>query len=247
VTTGQHCCICCNCPALDQPAPGSYATCDVCGWQDRALDTPHDRYALERSQVSVAATGLAVLVSSSDVRAPSDEEILIMKSSSAPLALERKRTRQGEAEALIRKAFRNVRPDGRVPLRRAFEADLGGPGPTDWDDSDQHWWEVPNDAIRAYAAYGGTVFIFGNAATFRYYIAPFMIYGLHEDSSGAIAALNSGDIKPGGKSRNADHLDSAQREAVMSFLSFEQIYGDFTAQAEKVAVRWGQESAPEIL
>ena len=196
--------------------------------------------------MSVAETGLAVLVSRSEVRTPTSDEIGLLKASHAHLALARKHALHATTEALIRAAFAEVKPDGRIPLRRAFEADLGSPAPSDWDDTDRHWSEIPYEVIRAYAPYASTVFIYGNEASFKYYIAPFMIFSLNEALDAALAALSSGGLLPGAKSRNARLLDNPQLEAVMSFLTYEQIYGDSAVESAKIAIRWGQVSAPTL-
>jgi hypothetical protein len=151
------------------------------------------------------------------------------------------RRRDAARDALVRgihDAFGAVTSEGRISLRRAFRDDLGdAPPPSDWDDRDTRWTEIPGAVLDAYGSIvsGGIVFSFGNAAGYRYYLPAYMIRDLETGATMAFAALRQRTTLTGfghsDRIRTFDALDGAQRAAVRAFLRYLAAFASYDGDA----------------
>lgn len=104
--------------------------------------------------------------------------------------------REQEAAALIHEieaAFADVGPAGRVTFREAYRADYFGDPPAgelgaEWTDSDQRWSDIPDEVIEYFAG-RTSVFIFGNARSFHYYLPAHLAHDLRAHDGTAVDAL----------------------------------------------------------
>jgi hypothetical protein len=142
------------------------------------------------------------------------------------------RTRAAEAatvNSLIRAAFSDVSAVGRVDLRTAIWSDYDSRAVAlpieDWTDSDEHWWDIPDDVLDGFME-RSSVFSFGNAASFRYYLPAYMSLGLRMKPEHGVRALSrrhvmdDGDVSKDPLSLVTDE----QRVATVAFLRWVEKY-----------------------
>jgi hypothetical protein len=201
----RHACLCCRQPTLAAAPPGTWLACPVCGWTDIALDTRYAENQLDDARRAHAGA-------SASAWPP---------------------RRQQEAATLVREietAFAHVSPAGRVSLREAYRADYFADPPAgelgaEWTDADHRWSEIPDEVIEYFAG-RTSVFIFGNARSFHYYLPAHLAHDLRTHQRSALEALLRAD-----DARRA-LLDPSQREVVRRYL---QHLLDFTGPDERVA------------
>lgn len=214
-------CQCCGWRVLGEPTPGSYTTCPVCDWTDDALTTLAAREALYQARVCYAATGASSRDSQDAVRAPAPGEVRVSDGlvtlSNSPRAAAAAAAR----EAIVR-AFGDVAPEDRVTLTRAYRADGYGSTPRiDWDDRDTDWRDIPGEVLDFFGN-ATSVFVFGNLASFRYYLPAYMLRAI--ETGDAMRVVSALDRKTPGTtpawSAEVESLNPAQRAAVVGFLRF---------------------------
>lgn len=203
-----HACLCCGQATLAAEPPGTWLTCPICGWTDIALDNRYAENQLEEARRAFARVGESASVSNS----PSPREL--------------------EAATLIQEiaaAFAYVSPAGRVTLREAYRADYFGDPPAgelgaEWTDRDRRWPDIPGEVIEYFAG-RTSVFIFGNARSFHYYLPAHLAYDLRAHGETALDALLQADDE------RVALLTPDQRAVVRRYL---QHLLDFTGPDERV-------------
>jgi Cysteine-rich CPCC len=238
----RHACPCCGHQTLDEPSPGSWLTCPVCGWIDEGGT---DLASLERlfvAQRSTLRIGDSSPEGSSSTRPPRADEL---RSSSwlplpgVPDGLSPKEHAREVVQAAVLDAFADVTSEGRSSLGEAFRADYFHPTKFDWDDHDTNWRQIPDDVL-AYFANATSVFIFGNVASFRYYLPAYILHELRAGyTSIAPFAL---DLRPSAQTPFLDReevriLNPAQRAAVVLYLQYVVTFLGPDAQAERALTR----------
>lgn len=189
-------CLCCGQRTLPAEPPGTWLVCSVCEWTDIAQDSRYAANQLDEARWSYArkSAGASELA---DARSPRDES-------------------RDRVTTAIRAAFADVRPNGRVSLRQAYQADYDLPPSADdvggqWEDQDERWSDIPHGVIE-YFAVRTSVFIFGNAQSFHYYLPAYMLWDLDtRDVNAAEAVAKAPD-------EHLALLDEPQRAAVRAYL-----------------------------
>ena len=238
----RHACPCCGHQTLDEPSPGSWLTCPVCEWIDEGgtdLASLERLFVAQRSYLQIRAS---CPESSSSTRLPRADEL---KSSSwqplpgVPDGLSPKEHDSEVVKAAVLEAFADVTPEGRVSLQEACSADCYHPSKFDWDDHDTHWCQIPDDVL-IYFACATNVFIFGNVASFRYYLPAYI---LHELRAGhPLIAPFALDLSTSAQIPFLDReevriLDTAQRAAVVLYLQYVVTFLGPDKSAERALTR----------
>lgn len=214
-------CQCCGWRVLDEPTPGSYTTCPICDWTDDALTTPAAREALYQARACYAATGASSRDSLDAVRAAAPGELRVSEGLVA-LSNSPRAEAAAAARGAIVHAFGDVPPGDRVTLTGAYRADGDGSTPRiDWDDWDSNWRDIPGEVLDFFGN-ATSVFVFGNLASFRYYLPAYMLRAI--ETGDAMRAVSALDRKTPGTTpewpAEVEALNPAQRAAVVAFLRF---------------------------
>ncbi len=188
-------CLCCGIRTRSAGAIGdkeASEACSVCGWVDIPLDTREAQDLL----VEVKA------------------------------AYEGQRSVAAEAvRVAVRSAFADVSPGGRVDLRRAVRRDYYGEDVAlpvaDWADDDQHWWDIPDRVLDLFDQ-RSSVFSFGNAASFRYYLPAYLSLGLRTSPEVGVRALSLAHVIDDGEVLRdpLSLVTEDQRAAAVAFLNW---------------------------
>jgi hypothetical protein len=200
----RHACLCCGQRTLAAAPPGTWLTCPVCGWTDIALNSRYADNQLDDARRAFDGTSTSA--------SPS--------------------RRQQEAATLIadiEAAFAEVSPAGRVSLREAYRADYFADPPegelgAEWTDVDHRWSEIPDEVIEYFAG-RTSVFIFGNARSFHYYLPAQLAHDLRTHQRSTLDALLRADDE------RMALLDPRQRQVVRRYL---QHLLDWTGPDERV-------------
>jgi Cysteine-rich CPCC len=221
----RYACSCCGYQTLDEPSPGSWLTCPVCGWLDEGgadLASVERLFTAQRSYLRTGSSSEEDAGSARPPRADEPKQESWQPLPGVPDGLSPKeREREVVREAVI-EAFAGVTSEGRASLGEAYRADCFHPSTFDWDDHDTHWRQVPDDVL-TYFATATNVFTFGNIASFRYYLPAYILLDLRVGyPSIAPYAL---DLRPSAETPSVEReevriLDSAQRAAVVLYLQY---------------------------
>lgn len=203
-----HACLCCGQRTLATAPPGTWLTCPVCGWTDIALDSRFAKNQLHEARRAFAREGPGG--ASSEARSRREEEAAALMED-------------------LDAAFARVSPEGRVTLREAYRADYFGDPPAgelgaEWTDGDRRWSEIPGEVIEYFAG-RTSIFIFGNAQSFHYYLPAQLAQDLRAHQATGVDALLRADDE------RLHLLDPGQREVVRRYL---QHLLDFTGPDERV-------------
>ena len=219
-------CPCCGYYTLTECSPGTRQRCPVCYWFDCELVATYDRWELWVSQVTFEKLGACAAEYTDRTRRPRLDE---SRDPRHAIDEEPERLRIAlltDAEQKVRNAFADVTPLGRVTLGEAYRGEVNTKHhPWDWNDHDEHWWEIPDEVLDASARLAG-IFSHGNYVSCVYYIAAYLMKDLRtQDNAGLFAITRprwhglNGDTRP-----PESLLTSPQLDAVTAFLRHNAIF-----------------------
>lgn len=236
----QHACPCCGYQTLAAPAPGSWLTCEVCGWTDEGGEEAIHLERLFWAQRAFLEKGRSSWDAEGHVRAPREEEARAADWQPMDGVIDGPSPKERECAALeaeIIAAFAGVSPEGRATLRDAYYADNFREMEIDWDDHDTDWRQIPEEVLQ-YFGFMANVFIWGNLKSFHYYLPAYMIYELHGGAAENVVFALDLRVNPDVPFLERDEvriLTHAQRAAVVRFLRY------------VVTFDWGSEFARRAL
>jgi ribosomal protein L37AE/L43A len=238
----RHPCPCCGHQTLDEPSPGSWLTCPVCGWLDEGGAGLASLERLFVAQRSYLRTGSSSEDDAGSTRPPRPDEPkpdFWHPLPGVPDALSPKEQACETVKAAVIEAFANVSPEGRASLGEAYRADHFHPSKFDWDDRDTRWRQVPDDVL-TYFGTATNVFTFGNVASFRYYLPAYMLLDLRVGYPSITP--DALDLRPSAEIPFLDReevriLDTAQRAAVVLYLEYIVTFLGPSPQAERALTR----------
>jgi hypothetical protein len=116
----------------------------------------------------------------------------------------------------------------------------------EWTDDDQHWWDIPDRVLEMFEGHS-SVFVFGNAASFRYYLPAYLSLDLRTTSSVGVCVLSRKHIIDDGEVLRDPLVlvTSEQRVAAVAYLTWSVKYAwDDSAcgGAMKALLRWDKSS-----
>jgi ribosomal protein L37AE/L43A len=242
MTPIRHPCPCCGHQTLDEPSPGSWLTCPVCGWLDEGGAGLASLERLFVAQRSYLRTGSSSDDDAGSTRPPRADELkreTWQPLPGVPDGLSPKERERELVKAAVIEAFAGVTSEGRASLGEAYRADYFRPSKFDWDDYDTHWRQIPDDVL-TYFSTATNVFTFGNIASFRYYLPAYILLDLRAGYPSITPfAL---DLRPLAQVAFVDReevriLDSAQRAAVVLYLQYALTFWGPDRSAERALTR----------
>ncbi len=238
----RHPCPCCGHQTLDEPSPGSWLTCPVCGWRDEGGACPASLENLFVAQRSYLRTGSSSEDVASSTRPPLPDEPKPDSWRPLPGVPDGPSPKEDACEtvkAAVIEAFANVSPEGRVSLGEAYRADYFHRSTFDWDDHDTHWRQIPEDVL-TYFATATNVFTFGNVASFRYYLPAYMLLDLRLGYPSVTPHALDFRASTGAPFLDREEvciLDAAQRTAVVLYLQYVVTFLGPNQHAERALTR----------
>lgn len=223
LSSDRYACPCCGYRTLALPSPGSWLTCEVCGWTDEGRENVASEERLFVAQREFVRTGRSWRDAEGHVRAPRPEEAREAEwrpMEGVPEGMSPREKARAELVAAIEEAFAGVSPEGRVTLRDAYRADCYRETTCEWDDHDTDWRKIPDEVLE-YFGRVTNVFIFGNAISFRYYLPAYMRLELRKQSVDVVVHaldLRRDTAVPFLEREEVRLLDRAQRQAVVAYL-----------------------------